>query len=104
MFTVHHAYGEMEASPPLQVMDQLLDELETIADDEHPDVGVVHETGWGLTVGRSLQLTWEDIEGDGGVFHMPGAPQGLVLELMRAVATGDLEFVHSQPWRSDDAR
>jgi hypothetical protein len=99
MFTVSHPQGEMESSPPLGVLEKLLDELETLADDEHPDVGVVHESGWGLSVGRSLDLTWEDVEGDGGIFHMRDAGRDLALTLMRAVATGDLEFVRSRPWQ-----
>ena len=94
----------MESSPPLSIMEQLLDELETVADDEHPDVGVVHESGWGLSVGRSLDLTWEDVEGDGGAFHLRGVQRSLVLDLMRAVATGDFEFVRSQPWQPGYAR
>lgn len=99
MFTVHHAYGEMESSPPLSRVEDLLTELRTVADDEHPDVGVTHESGWSLGVGRSLQLTWEDVEGDGGVFHHPPVSWDEALRSMRAVAQGDLEAVNSFEWQ-----
>lgn len=50
-------------------------------------------------VGRSLQLTWEDVEGDNDVFHHPPVSRDEALRLMRAVAQGDLAAVNSFEWQ-----
>jgi len=41
---------------------EIVSELQTIADDEHPDVSLTEESGWSLSVYRDRTLLWENVE------------------------------------------
>ncbi|MGH3312416.1 MAG: hypothetical protein ACRDP3_17820 [Streptomyces sp.] len=52
--------GVVDQPDETQIRD-ILAEL-TNADDEHPDISLVHESGWSLSVFRDKVLTWENVE------------------------------------------
>ncbi len=96
-FSVHHVDGSMSRPDSSLAFETLLDDLAR-ADDEHPDVGVTHESGWGLSVFKSGTVVWEDVEAGGQAGHLNAVPREQILMLMRLVATGDLKQVHRLSW------
>ena len=45
--------------------DRIFAELDEPLDDEHPNVSIEHESGWGLSAFQSGLLVWENVEDDG---------------------------------------
>lgn len=101
-FQIRYRYGGMEVDPPLARLATLIGELNSYEDDEHPDVEVSHESGWGLSAFPSGLVVWENDEEQGDtrpyVRHMDGVTRERLLELFHAVARGDLAMVEQQPW------
>ncbi len=62
-FFIMHTSGEEETNPPLDVLDSLLDEVDTM-DPEHPDVAIRHESGWAIGVFTRGRVIWENVEED----------------------------------------
>lgn len=97
-FTVTHAMGWMGEPDDFSGFPALLDELDTVADAEHPDVSITHESQWSLGIMMGGRVIWENVEGAGDPKHLDGLSREEILRLMRLVAAGDLDSVHSQPW------
>jgi hypothetical protein len=82
-----------------EAIDRILAELDGPLDDEHPDVSIVHETGWGLSAFQSGLLIWENVEDDDEPRHMRPVPRAVVRDLFRLVAAGDLDALEAEPWQ-----
>lgn len=95
---MHDRMGAAHQEVDSRAIDRVLAELDDPRDDEHPDVSIEHESGWGLSAFQSGLLVWENVEGDVEPRHMPSVPRDRVRELFRRVAAGDLEAVESEPW------
>ena len=95
-YHVTHWTGKMESDFPLDRLGDLLDEL-AVADSEHPDIAVTHESEWSLTVNRSGFAVLENLE-DGEPLHMGPMTRSELMDLMRSVATGLLREVQSGNW------
>ena len=99
-FFVYHRYGECESDPPAGAFALLLDELEDRPDDEeHGSVSVVRESEWSLEVMPGFHLVLEHAEGEGAPRYMDGVPRAKLLEMMAALANGDLAALEREPWR-----
>jgi hypothetical protein len=98
-FVVTHVSGAMTRDPPLDALAELLDELDQLADSEHPDVAVATEDGWSLSVFRSGFVMFENVELDGPVRHMTCADRAALLALLTAFATGDRAAVEAAAWQ-----
>ena len=83
---------------PTESIDALLAEL-SMADDEHPDVSLSHESGWTLSLSANGYLVWENTETLEGPWHqrVEGTEAKRLLVLL---AAGDLAAVAGQSWIS----
>ena len=79
-------------------IDRILDELDGPVDEEHPNVSISHESGWGLSAFQSGAVVWENVEGDDEPRHMSAVPRDRVRELFRRLAVGDIDAVEAEPW------
>jgi hypothetical protein len=95
-FSITHRSGEMEADVPLDAIEDLIAELAS-SDPDHPDIAVGHESGWGLSAFPSGLVLWGNVDSDDAERRMLVSRERL-LELMRAVAEGDLAELERQPW------
>ena len=96
-FHICFVFGGTESNPPLDRLEDLYADLE-LADQEHTDVSVEHESGWGLSAFPGGRLIWENVEGDGPACHMTGVPREKVLELWAKLTRGQIEAIASEPW------
>jgi hypothetical protein len=94
-YRVTHWTGEMEANFPIGRLGDLLDEL-AVDDAEHPDVAVSFE-GRSLSISRSGYATLENVE-SGLSRHMKPESRESTIELMGALARGDLAEVERHEW------
>ncbi len=78
-------------------MREALAELD-VEDIEHPDVALIHESGWCLGAYPSGLLIWEHL-GEGEPRHMRDISRDRVLEMWQWLARGDLARVESEPWK-----
>jgi hypothetical protein len=100
-FSVHHLDG---SSGDFVGFAELVDELDA-ATEEHPDVGVVHESGWAMTVYRRGRVVFEHLEDDSiRPRHLAGVPNERVVWLLERLSVGDLAFVESHEWRDGSPR
>ncbi|MGC4118568.1 MAG: hypothetical protein QM765_29225 [Myxococcales bacterium] len=90
-------HGHEVKNLPTSEFPKLLDSLAD-ADDEHPDVWIRSETGWGLSAFRSGLLVWENVEDDGPPRHMKDVPPARVLELWKLLAEGRFDRIDQEPW------
>jgi hypothetical protein len=97
-YRITHWAGEMEAEFPFDRFPELLDEL-LVADAEHPDISVTHDSEWSLSVHKSGFLVLENLE-EGEPTHCGPLSREEVLHLMVAVASGRLDEVRAIPWRA----
>jgi len=88
----------MEADPPFDSVEALLDELDDI-DAEHPDVALSHESGWGLSAFPSGRLLYENVEDLTVEPRQMVLDRDLVKDLFRALAIGDLERLEAENWQ-----
>src|SRR5688572_16178930 len=96
-FFIYHRLGASERDPAPTIFPRLLDELDEGLDDEdHTSVSVIHETEWALGFYRGGYVTFENVEEDGEPRHMRGVSREKAIELMQALAQGELEAVESQ--------
>ena len=87
----------MERDPDVTAIERLLDEL-AAADGEHPDVALSDASGWTLSAFPGGRVVFENVEAD-DARHLAGVARGAIADLMRALATGDLDVVDRQPWQ-----
>jgi hypothetical protein len=91
-------WGAMEREPSVDHLRNLLQSLD-IADNEHPDVSLTHETGWALSAFSSGLVLFENIEGENkSARHMKNVPRDKVLRLWIMLAQGELAAVEAEPW------
>lgn len=99
MYGALHVDGSGENNPPVESFSDLYDELLS-ADDEHPDVSIIHDdSGWSLSAYRSGLLVFEHLGHQGEKFHMRDVHKKRVLELWRLLAAGDIAGILSEPWK-----
>jgi hypothetical protein len=97
-FSITHRNGAMQADPPFEAIDALLDELDGI-DDEHPDVAVSHDSGWAISAFASGRLIYENVE------DLDQLPRQIVVDrrgardLLRVLAAGDLTRLEAAAWQ-----
>lgn len=93
-----HLWGEMQRAT-IDGVGSLLAELR-FADDEHPDVAVVHESGWALSVYREGFVVWGNVgAADNEDRHIHDLAEADVVRLMEAVVRGELDRVHALAWQ-----
>jgi hypothetical protein len=91
-------WGVMEHDAPAVRFAELLDSLEESDDQEHPEVGLTHESGWTLSVFRRGRVVWENAETEEGPWHLSGLPRADLLGLWTALAAGDVAEIRARPW------
>jgi len=96
-FYVSDRIGGAFVDPSIDVVDQVLTELDEPLDPEHPDVSIVHKSGWSLGAFPSGLLIWEHLD-ENQPKHMRSVSRAEIRRLWFALAAGDLDTVHSQPW------
>lgn len=98
-FHTTNRWGAMEKNAPVARLRELLQSLE-IDDKEHPDVALMHESGWCLSAFPSGLLVWENDEANSGPRHMKAVPREEVLRLWLRLAQCDIATVEAEPWHT----
>jgi hypothetical protein len=100
LWSIRHTDSSAELGPPLTALSALFDELRT-ADQEHGDVAVCRQdSGWFMSAHRGGTLVFEQLDGQGGPFHMIQVPKERVLALWRRLIDGDVDgLLADEPWR-----
>lgn len=96
-YHVNRRWGESDDAPPLAGMREALAELD-VEDVEHPDVALIHDTGWCLAAYPSGLLVWEHL-GGGEPRHIRNVPRERVLELWLRLSKGDITGVDAEHWK-----
>lgn len=97
-FNLVNRNGEFLPDPELGNLARILGELDGPADPEHPDVSLVHESGWALSAFPNGLLVWENAEWDGPPRHRTRVPRLDVERLWRALAAGEIAVVEAYGW------
>jgi hypothetical protein len=97
-YHVNRRWGDSDDDPPVERMREALAELD-VQDIEHPDVALIHESGWCLGAYPSGLLIWEDLSAEGSPRHMRDVSRERVLELWQKLAKGDILAVDAEPWK-----
>ena len=97
-YHVSRRWGDCNNDPSVEQMREVLAELD-VEDDEHPDVALVHESGWCLGAYPSGLLVWEYLGNAYEPRHMRGVPRDRVLELWKRLAKGEISAVNAEPWQ-----
>jgi hypothetical protein len=98
-FTVLHADGSGDESPPVDNLSSLYDELHS-AGREHGDVSVINQdTGWSMSAHRDGRVVFKHLR-NGGERHMIPVPKERVLQLWRRLIAGDIDGLLAEPWKS----
>lgn len=98
-YLAYDRMGNSETEPSHARMSELIASL--VHDDpEHPDVSLQHEGGWSLSAFGSGLVLFENVEEAGEPRHMKGVPHGVILEMWRLLARGDLKALEERPWQS----
>ncbi len=105
-----HRNEDSEDNPPLERLRDLLAEL-AIEDEEHPEVGVHHDSGWCIAAYGRGYVTWEIPKvridegkkvNDGKITtgrHMTGVTDEKIIELWTKLARGDIDGIEAEPWK-----
>jgi hypothetical protein len=96
-YHVNRRWGDSDDDPTIEKMREALAELDE-EDIEHPDVALIHESGWCLGAYPSGLLIWEHLEGS-GPRHMRGISRERVLELWQMLARGEFAAIDAEPWK-----
>ena len=97
MFSIRHTDGSSERNPSFDSLSDLYDEL-LVADEEHGDVSLTHESGWFLAAYRGGRLILEHYD-DGGGRHVFPVSKERVLSLWQQLAEGDIDgVIKAEPW------
>jgi len=97
-------WGVTEIMPDAATMRMVLRSLDDADIADHPDVALVHESGWSLTYGAGGVLVWENYsEPDTGYpRYMHVDSETRVLELWQMLAAGKIAELERLPWREDE--
>ncbi len=99
-YHVNRRWGDADDNPSVEQMREALAELD-IEDIEHPDVALIHESGWCMGAYSSGLLVWENLADDAGQpRHMRGVTRERVLELWQRLSRGELSAIEGDPWRA----
>lgn len=96
-YHVNRRWGESDDEPSVEQMREALAELE-VEDKEHPEVSLIHASGWCLGAYPSGLLIWKNLD-QGEPRHMRDITRPKVLELWLQLSRGELEAVNSEPWQ-----
>ena len=83
--------------PSVDRMREVLTELDSGDDDEHPDVSLTHESEWTLSAFPDGLVIWENAEED-VARHMHHVSRSKVLELWTMLSEGNIDAIESEPW------
>lgn len=98
-YHVNRRWGDFDDDPPVERMREALDELD-VEDIEHPDVDLIHDSGWCLSAYPSGLLIWGNLNGNPyESWHMRDVPRTRVLELWLQLAAGDIAGVNAEQWK-----
>jgi len=97
-FSITHRNGAMQADPPIEAIEALLEELDGI-DDEHPDVAISHDSGWTLSAFASGRLIYENVEDLDQLPRQILIDRRVARDLFRVLAEGDLNRLEGEAWQ-----
>src|SRR3954465_3384405 len=86
-----------EPMPSVDRMREVLAELDTGDDDEHPSVSLSHESEWTLSAFPDGLVIWGNVKED-VARHMLHVSRKKVLELWTKLAEAQIEAIESEPW------
>jgi hypothetical protein len=98
----YRATDRMGASIPEPSEKKMKESLSSLSrfDPEHPDVSLIHESEWSLSVFGSGLVVFENVETDEGPWHMISVPVSDTLKLWHLLAEGNLDELKQFPWVS----
>jgi hypothetical protein len=97
-YFMYDVMGGTVDEPDAATMRHVLDGL-AIADDEHPDVSLTHQSGWCLSAFGGGLLVWENPDEDAvGPREMRAVTREEILRLFGLLAAGDIASVEASPW------
>lgn len=97
-YHVNRRWGGSDDNPTIEKMREALAELDA-EDIEHPDVALIHESGWCLGAYPSGLLIWENLE-EGEPRHMRSVSREHVLDLWQLLARGEFATIEAEPWKA----
>ena len=95
---MNRRWGDSDDEPTVEKMREALAELD-VEDIEHPDVALIHESGWCLGAYPNGLLIWEHLE-KGEPRHMRNISRERVLDLWQLLARGELTAIEAEPWKA----
>ena len=97
-YHVNRRWGDSDDEPSVAMMRDALGELD-VEDAEHPDVSLIHESGWCLEAYPSGLLIWESLaDRNAAPRHMREVSRQRVLEMWLWLSQGDLTRIEAEPW------
>src|SRR5687768_12293784 len=97
-YHVNRRWGDADDDPPVERMREALAELD-VEDSEHPDVALIHESGWCLSAYPSGLVVWGHL-GRQEDRHIRGISRERVLELWLKLSRGEIEAVEREAWQT----
>jgi len=95
--------GISYAAPDTLTMRKVLASLDEAEGADHPDVSLVHDNGWSLSVTESGTILWENLresEAHRPIQHLRGAGREKALTLWQALAEGRFAAIEAEPWQA----
>jgi hypothetical protein len=86
-----------ETEFPLDDFPALVGELDSVADDEHPDVAVQHPSRWILDCTKHGDVALESLDG-AAARRMKGVSRAKMIELLRRFAEGGPHALDAESW------
>ena len=96
-YWANHLMGNSEHEVSFDSLPSLYDEL-TMADEEHTDVSLTHESEWCLSAFKSGLVVWENVAGEGEPKHMKNIPKEKIISLWQELAKGNISEVDKEQW------
>ena len=94
--------GIAYAAPDVATMRRVLATLDEADGADHPDVSLVHDNGWSLSVTEQGTILWENLrepEHVRPIRHLRRAGREKALTLWQALAAGRIEEIEAEPWK-----
>ena len=83
--------------PSVDRMREVLAELDSGEDDEHPSVSLTHDSEWSMSAFPDGLVIWENAEED-VARHMLHVSRSKVLDLWTLLSDGQIETIEKEPW------
>jgi len=96
-YHVNRRWGDSDDDPSVEQMREALAELD-VEDFEHPDVALIHDSGWCLSAFPKGLFIWENLGGS-EPRHMREVPRKRVLELWLLLSSGDIAVIDAENWK-----